>query len=73
MNEQLLVFLIVELEQAAALKYLYGWLHNHSKYRTLATPELANSLHYADVSVIFGISLSWSYLYFPFYSVGTII
>ncbi|XP_057992075.1 peroxisome biogenesis protein 5 isoform X2 [Hevea brasiliensis] len=42
-----------ELEQAAALKYLYGWLHNHSKYRTLATTELANSLHYANVARLF--------------------
>ncbi|KAJ0102710.1 hypothetical protein Patl1_03662 [Pistacia atlantica] len=38
-----------ELEQAAALKYLYGWLRHHPKYGTLATPELADSLYYADL------------------------
>lgn len=53
-NKALLVFKIAELEQAAALKYLYGWLRNHPKYGTLAPPELADSLYYADVSVIFG-------------------
>ncbi|XP_052486652.1 peroxisome biogenesis protein 5 isoform X2 [Gossypium raimondii] len=37
-----------ELEQPAALKYLYGWLRHHPKYGTLAPPELANSLYYAD-------------------------
>ncbi|KAL1146652.1 hypothetical protein V6Z11_A10G000200 [Gossypium hirsutum] len=37
-----------ELEQTAALKYLYGWLRHHPKYGTLAPPELANSLYYAD-------------------------
>ncbi|KAM6579120.1 hypothetical protein CsatA_002894 [Cannabis sativa] len=42
-----------ELEQAAALKYLYGWLRNHPKYGTLATPGLADSLYYADVSRLF--------------------
>ncbi|KAJ9173905.1 hypothetical protein P3X46_016995 [Hevea brasiliensis] len=42
-----------ELEQAAALKYLYGWLRNHPKYGTLATPELADSLYYADVARLF--------------------
>ncbi|XP_044472600.1 peroxisome biogenesis protein 5 isoform X5 [Mangifera indica] len=42
-----------ELEQAAALKYLYGWLHHHPKYGTLATPELPDSLYYADVSRLF--------------------
>ncbi|KAF7833861.1 peroxisome biogenesis protein 5 [Senna tora] len=42
-----------ELEQAAALKYLYGWLCNHSKYRTLAPPELSDSLYYADVARLF--------------------
>ncbi|KAJ8749359.1 hypothetical protein K2173_018847 [Erythroxylum novogranatense] len=39
-----------ELEQAAALKYLYGWLRNHPKYRTLAPPGLSDSLYYADVA-----------------------
>lgn len=42
-----------ELEQAAALKYLYGWLRNHPKYGTLTTPELAESLYYADVARLF--------------------
>ncbi|KAK8364711.1 hypothetical protein V6Z11_A02G000300 [Gossypium hirsutum] len=37
-----------ELEQTAAIKYLYGWLRHHPKYGTLAPPELANSLYYAD-------------------------
>ncbi|XP_065863047.1 peroxisome biogenesis protein 5 [Euphorbia lathyris] len=42
-----------ELEQSAALKYLYGWLRNHSKYGALASPELADSLYYADVTRLF--------------------
>lgn len=42
-----------ELEQAAALKYLYGWLRHHSKYGTLASPELSDSLYYADVARLF--------------------
>ncbi|KAL5737208.1 hypothetical protein ACOSP7_029969 [Xanthoceras sorbifolium] len=42
-----------ELEQAAALKYLYGWLRNHPKYGTLSTPELPESLYYADVARLF--------------------
>lgn len=42
-----------ELEQAAALKYLYGWLRHHSKYGTLAPPELSESLYYADVARLF--------------------
>lgn len=42
-----------ELEQAHALKYLYGWLRNHPKYGTLASPELSNSLYHADVSRLF--------------------
>ncbi|XP_040970580.1 peroxisome biogenesis protein 5-like isoform X1 [Gossypium hirsutum] len=42
-----------ELEQTAALKYLYGWLRHHPKYGTLAPPELANSLYYADVARLF--------------------
>ncbi|CAN1354027.1 Peroxisome biogenesis protein 5 [Linum perenne] len=41
-----------ELEQAAALKYLYGWLHNHPKYGTLA-PSETPSLFYADVAKLF--------------------
>lgn len=46
-------FTYAELEQAAALKYLYGWLRHHPKYGTLAPPELSDSLYYADVSFIF--------------------
>ncbi|KAL4280556.1 hypothetical protein GQ457_03G022440 [Hibiscus cannabinus] len=42
-----------ELEQGAALKYLYGWLRHHPKYGTLAPPELADSLYYADVARLF--------------------
>lgn len=52
------VFKYAELEQAAALKYLYGWLRHHPKYGTLVPPELSDSLYYADVSVIiFGVSV----------------
>ncbi|KAF6149283.1 hypothetical protein GIB67_026139, partial [Kingdonia uniflora] len=42
-----------ELEQAAALKYLYGWLQNHPKYGTIAPPERSNYLYYADVARLF--------------------
>lgn len=42
-----------ELEQQAALKYLYSWLSHHPKYRTIAPPELSESLYYADVSRCF--------------------
>ncbi|XP_044481547.1 peroxisome biogenesis protein 5-like [Mangifera indica] len=42
-----------ELEQAAALKYLYGWLRHHPKYGTLAAPELADSLYYTDIARLF--------------------
>lgn len=42
-----------ELEQAAALKYLYGWLRHHPKYGTIAPPELSDSLYYADVARLF--------------------
>ncbi|RVW60739.1 Peroxisome biogenesis protein 5 [Vitis vinifera] len=38
-----------ELEQAAALKYLYSWLRHHPKYGTLAPMEQSDSLYYADV------------------------
>ena len=41
-----------ELEQATALKYLYGWLRSHPKYGTIAPPELADSLYHADVSAV---------------------
>ncbi|KAH9616633.1 hypothetical protein KSS87_003213 [Heliosperma pusillum] len=42
-----------ELEQSAALKYLYQWLHNHPRYGTLASVEPSDSLYYADVARIF--------------------
>ncbi|KAL1195231.1 Peroxisome biogenesis protein 5 [Cardamine amara subsp. amara] len=42
-----------ELEQATALKYLYGWLQNHPKYGAIAPPELANSLYHADIARLF--------------------
>ncbi|KAK7322426.1 hypothetical protein VNO77_25805 [Canavalia gladiata] len=42
-----------ELEQSAALKYLYGWMRHHPKYGTLAPPEMSDSLFYADVSRLF--------------------
>ncbi|KAL8147024.1 hypothetical protein AgCh_004658 [Apium graveolens] len=42
-----------ELEQAAALKYLYSWLRHHPKYGTVSSPELSDSLHHADVARYF--------------------
>ncbi|XP_022940955.1 peroxisome biogenesis protein 5 [Cucurbita moschata] len=42
-----------ELEQAAALRYLYGYLQHHPKYGALARPELSDSLYYADVAGLF--------------------
>ncbi|XAR67296.1 hypothetical protein NMG60_11002000 [Bertholletia excelsa] len=42
-----------ELEQAAALKYLYGWLRHHPKYGTLVSPDMPESLYYADVARLF--------------------
>lgn len=42
---------VSELEQAAALKYLYSWLRHHPKYGTLARPEMSDSLYHADVRV----------------------
>ncbi|KAK3013345.1 hypothetical protein RJ639_008338 [Escallonia herrerae] len=42
-----------ELEQAAALRYLYSWLRYHPKYSTIAPPELADSLYFADVARFF--------------------
>lgn len=50
---EMVLLKFAELEQAAALKYLYGWLRHHPKYGTLAPPELADSLYYADVGVFF--------------------
>ena len=46
------LLIYAELEQTAALKYLYGWLRHHPKYGSLAPPELSDSLYYADVSGI---------------------
>ncbi|KAK1297659.1 Peroxisome biogenesis protein 5 [Acorus calamus] len=42
-----------ELEQMEALRYLYSWLQHHPKYGTLATPQQADSLYYADVARLF--------------------
>lgn len=42
-----------ELEQTAALKYLYQWLRNHPKYGKLASAEQFGSLYHADVAGIF--------------------
>lgn len=42
-----------ELEQQAALKYLYRWLSHHPKYGTLAPSEFSDSLYYADVAMLF--------------------
>ncbi|XP_071692976.1 peroxisome biogenesis protein 5-like isoform X2 [Rutidosis leptorrhynchoides] len=42
-----------ELEQQAALKYLYSWLQNHPMYGKIAPPELSHSLYYADVARTF--------------------
>lgn len=38
-----------ELEQAAALKYLYSWLRHHPKYGAIASPDQPENLYYADV------------------------
>nr|GMC69971.1 peroxisome biogenesis protein 5 [Ipomoea batatas] len=42
-----------ELEQAAALKYLYSWLHHHPKYGSIAPADQPESLYYADVARLF--------------------
>ncbi|XP_043700533.1 peroxisome biogenesis protein 5 isoform X1 [Telopea speciosissima] len=42
-----------ELEQAAALKFLYRWLQHHPKYGMLAPSEQSDSLYYADVVRLF--------------------
>lgn len=42
-----------ELEQAAALKYLYSWLRHHPKYGTVVPPDQPDSLYYADVATYF--------------------
>ncbi|KAI3456727.1 hypothetical protein Pfo_013390 [Paulownia fortunei] len=42
-----------ELEQAAALKYLYSWLRHHPKYGAIALPDQPENLYYADVARLF--------------------
>ncbi|KAG8365215.1 hypothetical protein BUALT_Bualt18G0081200 [Buddleja alternifolia] len=42
-----------ELEQAAALKYLYSWLRHHPKYGTIAPSDQPENLYYADVARLF--------------------
>ncbi|CAH9107749.1 unnamed protein product [Cuscuta epithymum] len=42
-----------ELEQAAALKYLYSWLRNHPKYGSIAPSDLPDSLYHNDVAGLF--------------------
>ncbi|KAL0353430.1 UNVERIFIED_CONTAM: Peroxisome biogenesis protein 5 [Sesamum angustifolium] len=42
-----------ELEQAAALKYLYSWLRHHPKYGTITPQDQPENLYYADVARIF--------------------
>ncbi|KAL7248952.1 hypothetical protein ACSBR1_011178 [Camellia fascicularis] len=49
-----------ELEQPAALKYLYSWLRHHPKYGTLAQPEMSDSLYYADVARLFNDAVQMS-------------
>ncbi|XP_047320093.1 peroxisome biogenesis protein 5-like [Impatiens glandulifera] len=42
-----------ELEQAAALKYLYGWLRHHPKYRSITPTEMSDSLFHPDVTRLY--------------------
>ncbi|KAI3466355.1 hypothetical protein Pfo_023018 [Paulownia fortunei] len=42
-----------ELEQAAALKYLYSWLRHHPKYGTIAPADQPENLYYGDVARLF--------------------
>ncbi|PIN04354.1 TPR repeat-containing protein [Handroanthus impetiginosus] len=42
-----------ELEQAAALKYLYSWLRHHPKYGSIAPQDQPENLYYADVVRLF--------------------
>ncbi|XP_075477395.1 peroxisome biogenesis protein 5-like [Primulina tabacum] len=42
-----------ELEQAAALKYLYSWLRHHPMYGAVAHPDQPANLYYADVARLF--------------------
>lgn len=48
------IYKISELEQAAALKYLYSWLRHHPKYGAIASPDQPENLYYADVSLFLG-------------------
>ena len=48
---QLFLLKFSELEQASALKYLYGWLQNHPKYGSLTSQVQMESLYHADVSL----------------------
>lgn len=56
--------MFAELEQSAALKYLFGWLRHHPKYGTLAPPEMSDSsLYYADVSgIVYFLIIMFPYL-----------
>lgn len=49
--DSLLFIKLPELEQAAALKYLYSWLRHHPKYSAISPPDQPENLYYADVSV----------------------
>lgn len=42
-----------ELEQAEALKYLYGWLKHHPKYGSFASPGVSESPFHTDVTRAF--------------------
>ncbi|KAL3851064.1 hypothetical protein ACJIZ3_012946 [Penstemon smallii] len=42
-----------ELEQAAALKYLYSWLRHHPRYGNITPLDQPENLYYADVARIF--------------------
>ncbi|KAG5578818.1 hypothetical protein H5410_049445 [Solanum commersonii] len=42
-----------ELEQQAALKYLYSWLRHHPKYGSIAPQEQPISFYHADVAGLF--------------------
>lgn len=49
----ILLLMSSELEQQAALKYLYSWLRHHPEYGKIAPPQLSDSLYYTDVSVLY--------------------
>ncbi|KAF3774270.1 Peroxisome biogenesis protein 5 [Nymphaea thermarum] len=42
-----------ELEQSAALKYLYRWLQQHPKYGSLVPPDQTDKLYHNDVALLF--------------------